>query len=84
MENVVVVNYSNGLNGTHKSRFFYFAQIFVTKIMAYYLGFQNERHKMAQIPCDISARSWGGTEICDSREAFGGGEGMLILVSEEW
>lgn len=71
MENVVVVNYSNGLNGTHKSRFFYFAQIPVSKNAPYYVGFQNERHKKAQIPCDISARLWGGTEICDFREGFG-------------
>lgn len=84
MENVVVVNYSNGLNGTYKSRFFYFAQISVSRNAPYYVGFQNERHKMAQIPCDISVHPWGGTEICDSREAFGGGEGMRILVSEEW
>lgn len=74
MENVVVVNYSNGLNGTHKSRFFYFAQIPVTKNALYYVGFQNERHKMTQIPCNISVCSWGGMEICDSREGFGGGE----------
>ena len=54
------------------------------KLWPIVLAFRMKCYKKVQIPCDISARSWGGTEICDSREAFGGGEGMLILVSEEW
>lgn len=38
------------------------------------LAFRMKGHKMAQIPCNISVRSWGGTEIRDSREGFGGGK----------
>ena len=49
--------------------FFLFRSNFRLKNAPYYVGFQNERHKMAQIPCDISVYPWGGTEICDSREA---------------
>lgn len=54
------------------------------KIGVIVLVFKTKECKLVRNPCDISARPWEGTEICDSREGKNERlERMLISVDEK-